>query len=168
MAQLPTPGGDDGQWGTILNEFLEVEHGADGTHQDASTTVKGVIELATNAEVSAGVDTARAVTAASLYTTQVLTPGASIAWSLTSGAMATVTLTENGALAAPTGMVNGASYILKVVQGVSGSHTLSFDSAYKFPDGVDPTLSTTEGAIDLIAFVSDGTNMYGSFLGNFS
>jgi len=24
MARLPTPGGDDGNWGTILNEFLSV------------------------------------------------------------------------------------------------------------------------------------------------
>ena len=30
MAQLPTPGGDDGSWGDILNEFLSVAHQADG------------------------------------------------------------------------------------------------------------------------------------------
>jgi len=31
MARLPTPGGDSGNWGTILNEFLEVSHQSDGT-----------------------------------------------------------------------------------------------------------------------------------------
>jgi hypothetical protein len=31
MARLPNPGSDDGVWGEILNEFLEVEHNADGT-----------------------------------------------------------------------------------------------------------------------------------------
>ena len=31
MARLPVPGSDDGQWGNILNEFLLVEHEADGT-----------------------------------------------------------------------------------------------------------------------------------------
>lgn len=30
MAQLPTPGGNSGTWGTVLNEFLEVGHSADG------------------------------------------------------------------------------------------------------------------------------------------
>ena len=30
-ARLPTPGGDDGQWGQLLNTFLDVEHNADGT-----------------------------------------------------------------------------------------------------------------------------------------
>lgn len=33
MARLPTPGSDDGNWGTILNDFLDVSHNADGTLQ---------------------------------------------------------------------------------------------------------------------------------------
>ncbi|HEX9679580.1 MAG TPA: hypothetical protein VGA08_03100, partial [Candidatus Saccharimonadales bacterium] len=32
MARLPTPGGDQGQWGDILNDFLSQQHSADGTH----------------------------------------------------------------------------------------------------------------------------------------
>jgi len=31
MARLPTIGADDGNWGAVLNEFLEVSHNADGT-----------------------------------------------------------------------------------------------------------------------------------------
>jgi hypothetical protein len=31
VARLPSPGGDNNTWGTILNEFLTVEHNADGT-----------------------------------------------------------------------------------------------------------------------------------------
>ena len=31
MSRLPTPGGDDGNWGQILNDYLLVEHNADGT-----------------------------------------------------------------------------------------------------------------------------------------
>jgi hypothetical protein len=31
MARLPIPGDDTGTWGTILNEFLDVEHNTDGT-----------------------------------------------------------------------------------------------------------------------------------------
>lgn len=33
MATLPTSGGDDGTWGDELNEFLLVDHNADGTHK---------------------------------------------------------------------------------------------------------------------------------------
>src|SRR6185312_14751574 len=29
--RLPTPGGDDGSWGDILNAYLEVSHNSDGT-----------------------------------------------------------------------------------------------------------------------------------------
>ncbi len=31
MARLPTPGADAGNWGTVLNDFLSVEHNPDGT-----------------------------------------------------------------------------------------------------------------------------------------
>ena len=31
MARLPNPGGDNGAWGTILNDFLAVSHATDGT-----------------------------------------------------------------------------------------------------------------------------------------
>jgi hypothetical protein len=31
MARLPTPGSDNGTWGTILNAFLQTEHNADGS-----------------------------------------------------------------------------------------------------------------------------------------
>ncbi|HSW74322.1 MAG TPA: hypothetical protein VLG16_00470 [Candidatus Saccharimonadales bacterium] len=37
MARLPTPGSDDGNWGTVLNDFLSVAHTATGTLQDAAT-----------------------------------------------------------------------------------------------------------------------------------
>lgn len=30
-ARLPTPGGDNGNWGQILNDYLQVEHESDGT-----------------------------------------------------------------------------------------------------------------------------------------
>jgi hypothetical protein len=31
MTRLPIPGSDDGSWGSILNDYLSVEHNADGT-----------------------------------------------------------------------------------------------------------------------------------------
>lgn len=36
MPRLPLPGGDAGNWGEILNDFLEVEHDADGTLKDVA------------------------------------------------------------------------------------------------------------------------------------
>lgn len=37
MPRLPKPGSDKGQWGTILNDFLAVEHNSDGTLKDSGT-----------------------------------------------------------------------------------------------------------------------------------
>lgn len=37
MARLPQPGADNGTWGNILNEFLTVEHNADGTLKESGT-----------------------------------------------------------------------------------------------------------------------------------
>lgn len=34
MARLPQPGGDNGNWGTILNDFLRQSHSTDGTLKD--------------------------------------------------------------------------------------------------------------------------------------
>lgn len=45
MARLPQPGSDDGIWGNVLNEFLEVEHNPNGT-------LKASGSLSTKANVS--------------------------------------------------------------------------------------------------------------------
>jgi hypothetical protein len=40
--RLPTPGGDDGDWGTILNDYLGVSLASDGT---LNTNVVGASQL---------------------------------------------------------------------------------------------------------------------------
>lgn len=39
MAALPTVGGDDGTWGTILNAFLSISHNSDGTMKVPAVTI---------------------------------------------------------------------------------------------------------------------------------
>ena len=43
MPTLPTPGGDDGTWGNILNSFLTVAHNADGSLLPSAITAAGAI-----------------------------------------------------------------------------------------------------------------------------
>ncbi len=38
MARLPQPGGDSGQWGSILNDFLAQAHNSNGTLKDGAVT----------------------------------------------------------------------------------------------------------------------------------
>jgi len=97
-----------------------------------------------------------------------LTDGANISWDLESNQVTSVTLGGNRTLDNPTNQVDGATYILRVVQDGTGSRTLSFGTAYKFPGGTAPTLTGDANAVDILTFVSDGTNMNAVFQGDFS
>jgi hypothetical protein len=44
MARLPTPGGDNGNWGNLLNDFLAQAHKPDGTLKDDSVTAAQVAD----------------------------------------------------------------------------------------------------------------------------
>lgn len=94
---------------------------------------------------------------------QTLTDGTTINWDVSAGSVATVTLGGNRTVAAPTNLKIG-TYVLHVIQDGSGSRTLTWNSVFKWPAGVAPTLTTTANRRDLFSFVCDGTNLYGSYL----
>jgi len=93
--------------------------------------------------------------------TQALTDGASIAWDVSLGAFATVTLGGNRTLANPSNLKAGAAYAVKITQDGTGTRTLAYGSAYKWAGGTAPVLSTAIGAVDILTLISDGTNLYG-------
>ena len=67
-----------------------------------------------------------------------------------------VTIAGNRALGNPTNPTDGQKIVFHVTQGAGGSFTLSYGSAYEFSTGLpQPTLSTTAGDTDLLAFVYD-------------
>jgi hypothetical protein len=90
-----------------------------------------------------------------------LTDASSISWNLDTQPFATVTLAGNRTLANPSTLQPG-NYTLIVKQDATGSRTLAYGSAFKFPSGTAPTLSTAASAIDMLAFVCDGTYIYGA------
>ncbi len=94
---------------------------------------------------------------------QTLTDGATINWDVSLGSVAYVTLGGNRTIAAPSNLKVG-TYILHVVQDGSGGRSLTWNSVFKWPAGVAPTLTSTANRRDLFSFVCDGTNLYGSFL----
>ncbi|MGI9251041.1 MAG: hypothetical protein ACR2PR_07560, partial [Pseudohongiellaceae bacterium] len=93
--------------------------------------------------------------------TSALVDGANIAWNLLTAQTASVTLAGNRTLDNPTNMQDGSTYILRVTQDATGSRTLAFGTAYDWPGGTAPTLTTTANAVDILTFVSDGTSMFG-------
>jgi hypothetical protein len=118
----------------------------------------GTNSPATTLDVSGTVSIAKAN-----VLSQTLSDAATISWDTSLGQVATVTLGGNRTMAAPTNIKIG-TYILHVIQDGSGNRTLSWNSVFKWPAGVAPTLTTTASRRDLFSFVCDGTNLYGSFL----
>ncbi len=94
-----------------------------------------------------------------------LTDAATIAWNAQTQQSAYVLLTAGvggtRALGAPSNLLSGFTYILVVQQSSGGGNALTYNAVYKWPGGVAPVLSTAANAIDILTFVSDGTNMYG-------
>lgn len=112
---------------------------------------------------------AREYTKTQNFNMTTLSDGANISWDLSQNQVAKVTLAGNRTLDAPSNQVAGATYILIVVQDGTGSRTLNTSaSAYKFPGGTEPTLSTGANAVDILTFVSDGSSMFGVAQLNFS
>jgi hypothetical protein len=109
------------------------------------------------AQVGGGVSSAYR----SFSTPITLAASGTIAWDTAVGQVATTTLTASSTLAAPTNLVNGGVYTLHVVQGGSGSYTITWNAVFKWPAATAPTLTTTVGKRDVFTFISDGTNLYG-------
>lgn len=92
---------------------------------------------------------------------QTLTDQATVAWNTNLGSFASVTLGGNRTMAAPTNLQAGKRYALKITQDGTGSRTITWNAVFKWAGGTAPTLSTAAAKIDIINFVSDGTNLYG-------
>jgi hypothetical protein len=82
-----------------------------------------------------------------------------------SGNIVNLTLTASTTLTL-SGHVVGV-YILKVIQGGSGSYTLTYPATVKWSGGSAPTLTTTVGKTDIITLFHDGTNFFGTYSLNY-
>ena len=88
--------------------------------------------------------------------------GTSQTLALTNGTVQTVTMTGNCTFTMPTATA-GKSFILIAVQDGTGSRTATFTSV-KWAGGTAPTLTTTATTgRDILTFVADGTNWYGTY-----
>lgn len=61
-----------------------------------------------------------------------------------------------------------AGFTLIVQQDGVGSRTITWPASVKWESGTAPTLSTGANAVDIVSFLFDGTNYYGSYGLNFS
>jgi hypothetical protein len=97
------------------------------------------------------------------------TVGAAHTFDLTNGTLQTATLTSATAatFTMPTATA-GKRFQLLIQQPASGSTTTATFTGVKWPAGTGPTITATLGRLDIINFVADGTNWYGTFSQNFT
>lgn len=95
----------------------------------------------------------------------VLTPAASVATNAALSNTFKVTLDQNTTLANPTNTYAGFTYAWIIVQD-STARTLGFGANFKWPGGVTPTVSTGNGAVDMITAIcdSDGSTLRCNYL----
>lgn len=70
MARLPIVGGDNSNWGTILNEYLSVEHNSDGSLKLRTDGTLSAADIADAATLTAGVLTSTQIPSTVMQTSQ--------------------------------------------------------------------------------------------------
>ena len=152
MARLPTPGSDDGVWGTVLNDFLTVGHNADGTLKGAELTAnKG----AANGYAPLGASSKVPVANLPLtFGPVTLTDASTIATDASLGNHFRVTLGGNRTLGNPTNSADGQKVMWELIQDATGSRTITLGSDFALGGDITSiTLTTTAGKRDFLGAV---------------
>jgi len=132
------------------------------TNISGGTLAATRLPLATAGNVQTGTSTSVVVTPGALADSaavQTLSQSAgSVAWDVTAGYNAKITLTASGwTLAAPTNIKAGITYLLQVVQDATGSRTVTWSSAFAWGSAGTPVLSTLANKTDLVSCLAKNT-----------
>jgi hypothetical protein len=106
----------------------------------------------------AALDVTQTYTKAQRVASVALTDASTVATDASLGNVFTVTLEGNRTLGAPTNVISGGTYLWVITQDGTGSRTLDYNAAFKFPGGTDPVLSTAAAAVDVLSCVANGTD----------
>jgi hypothetical protein len=145
-----------------LTNALGVAYGGTGT---TTSTGSGSVVLGTSPSIGSPTLTTPTVTGYTESVVSIGTVSTSSTLAITSGTVLTATLTASTActFTMPTATA-GKSFILLLKQAAStGNGTATFTSV-KWPTAGAPTITATAGKMDILSFVADGTNWYGSYV----
>ena len=77
--------------------------------------------------------------------------------------------TGAGSLGTPSNQVNGGAYVFRLLQGVGGSHAITFAAEFDFgTDGAPDTSADAAGTMVTVTGVSDGSKIYCGWKGGFT
>jgi hypothetical protein len=83
---------------------------------------------------------------------------------LSAGNIFEITLDGNKTFANPSNLVPYTIYTFIVKQDATGSRTITWGSVYQWANGTAPALTTGANAVDIVTFISDGTNLFGTYI----
>lgn len=123
---------------TNINAQINPEHNLDGTHAIIDyTAIKQNYVTATD--------------------------GATITFDLNTSNIFSVTLGASGRTLALTNATVGQCFVIRLVQGGSGSNTVTWFSTIKWGGGTAPVLTTTNGKTDVFGFICTGSGTFDGF-----
>jgi hypothetical protein len=141
----PNDGADTIAIACSLTQYTdEMARDAIGAALAAATGATGGVTITVND----GADTITIGLASSAF--QTLTDAATIAWDMSAGYNAKVTLGGNRTAGTPTNPVEGRTYSLLLIQDGTGSRTWTPAASMKFGSAGNPTLSTGAGKKDMV------------------
>lgn len=134
------------------------------TYAPISAVLGSTVALATAAQARAASSTSVQLTPSNLQDEvlpQALTDATTVAFDISQGKNATLTIAGNRTLGAPSNLYAGAKGKITITQGASGSHTLAYATGYLWAGGAAGVLSTAAAAIDELDWYSpDGTHVH--------
>lgn len=124
---------------TNINAQINPQHNTDGTHSIITyTAVKQNLVTSTD--------------------------GATITFDLNTSNIFSVTLGASGRTLALSNVSVGQCFVIRLVQGGSGSNTVNWFSTIKWAGGTAPTLTTTTAKTDVFGFICTGSGTYDGFI----
>lgn len=87
-----------------------------------------------------------------------LSDGSTVSWDMSTGSAFKVTIAGNRTLDAPTGETEGQRGVLFIIQDGTGGRSVTFDAAYKFPNGVSEQPDRTANSTTKYAYYVRGSN----------
>ena len=137
--------------GNTFNSTVSVSAVAKFTGDTTFSSLISVVGAATFGGASTFNNTVQ-VSGAAKGTIITLTDAASVIVSMAKGNTFVVTLAGNRTLGLPSPVPPGQSGLIYIYQDGTGSQTLAYVSTWCFAGGTAPTLTTTAGAVDLLAY----------------
>jgi hypothetical protein len=126
-------------WADSLNDVFTTEHASDGKHTVIDpTAIKQNIVTATD--------------------------GATITFDLNTSNIFSVTLGASGRTLALSNETVGQCFIIRLIQGGSGSNLVTFFTTIKWSQGVTPVLTTTLNKTDVFGFICTSAGNFDGFI----